>query len=130
MTGYILRRLMITLLTLLGVSMLVFLLVHVLPGDIIDTKLSIFAERSPALIAEMEARYGLDQPLPVQYLRWLSSMLRGNLGTSWRNREPISRLIAESLPITVELTALSMFITVVIGVPLGLLSAIKRNSLF
>ncbi len=130
MTGYILRRLMITLLTLLGVSMLVFLLVHVLPGDIIDTKLSIFANRTPALIAEMEERYGLDQPVPVQYLNWLSSILQGNLGTSWRNNVPVRELIAQSLPVTIELTALAMFITVVIGVPLGLLSAIKRNSLF
>ncbi len=130
MTGYIVRRTLITLLTLVGVSILVFLLVHVLPGDIIDTKLSIFANRSPALIAEMEERYGLDQPVPVQYLNWLSSILKGNLGTSWRNNVPVRELIAASLPVTIELTALAMFITVVIGVPLGVLSAIKRNSLF
>ena len=130
MTGYIVRRTLITLLTLVGVSILVFLLVHVLPGDIIDTKLSIFANRSPALIAEMEERYGLDQPVPVQYLNWLSSILQGNLGTSWRNNVPVRELIAASLPVTIELTALAMFITVVIGVPLGVLSAIKRNSLF
>ena len=130
MTGYIVRRTLITLLTLVGVSILVFLLVHVLPGDIIDTKLSIFANRSPALIAEMEERYGLDQPVPIQYLNWLTSIFRGNLGTSWRNNVPVRELIAASLPVTIELTALAMFITVVIGVPLGVLSAIKRNSLF
>ena len=130
MTGYIVRRTLITLLTLVGVSILVFLLVHVLPGDIIDTKLSIFANRSPALIAEMEERYGLDQPVPIQYLNWLSSIFRGNLGTSWRNNVPVRELIAESLPVTIELTALAMFITVVIGVPLGAISAIKRNSWF
>ena len=130
MTGYIVRRTLITLLTLVGVSILVFLLVHVLPGDIIDTKLSIFANRSPALIAEMEERYGLDQPVPIQYLNWLSSIFRGNLGTSWRNNVPVRELIAESLPVTIELTAMAMFITVMIGVPLGVISAIKRNSWF
>ena len=130
MTGYIVRRTLITLLTLVGVSILVFLLVHVLPGDIIDTKLSIFANRSPALIAEMEERYGLEQPVPIQYLNWLSSIFRGNLGTSWRNNVPVRELIAESLPVTIELTAMAMFITVLIGVPLGVISAIKRNSWF
>lgn len=130
MTGYIVRRTLITLLTLVGVSILVFLLVHVLPGDIIDTKLSIFANRSPALIAEMEERYGLDQPVPIQYLNWLTSIFRGNLGTSWRNNVPVRELIAESLPVTIELTAMAMFITVMIGVPLGVISAIKRNSWF
>ena len=130
MMSYVLRRLLITLVTLLGVSILIFIMVRILPGDIIDTKLSIFVERNPELIAEMEARYGFDQPLPVQYWRWLSTTLQGDLGTSWRSGLPVIDLIGESLPITLELTFLAMLITVSVGVPLGVLSAVKRNSAF
>ena len=130
MMSYVLRRLLITLVTLLGVSILIFIMVRILPGDIIDTKLSIFVERNPELIAEMEARYGFDQPLPVQYWRWLSTTLQGDLGTSWRSGLPVIDLIGESLPITIELTFLAMLITVSVGVPLGVISAVKRNSLF
>ncbi len=130
MMSYVLRRLLITLVTLLGVSILIFIMVRILPGDIIDTKLSIFVERNPELIAEMEARYGFDQPLPVQYWRWLSTTLQGDLGTSWRSGLPVIDLIGESLPITIELTFLAMLITVSVGVPLGVLSAVKHNSLF
>jgi peptide/nickel transport system permease protein len=129
-TRLVLRRLLVTGLTLVGVSILIFIMVSVLPGDIIDTKLSIFVGRNPELIAEMQARYGLDQPLHLRYLRWLGTTLQGDLGLSWRSGLPVAGLIAESLPITLELTALAMLITVVVGVPLGVVSAVRRNSLF
>lgn len=127
---YVLRRLVATLFTLLGVSVVVFILMRVIPGTIIDAKLGTSVARTPAVVAQMEAMYGLDQPYPIQYLNWMSHVLRGDLGNSWRSGIPVAELIATSLPITLELTFLAMLITVAFGVPLGVISAVRRNGLF
>jgi len=130
MYRYILRRLFSTLFTILGITIVVFLLVRVAPGSIIDTKLGIYSQRTPELIAEMEAYFGLDKPLYVQYIYWLRNMAQGNFGNSWRTGSPVVDLIKESLPITLELAFLAMIITVIIGIPVGVLSAIKKDKFF
>jgi len=130
MFKYIIRRTMATTLTLLGITIVVFLLVRVAPGDIIDTMLGVYSKRTPELIAEMEAFFGLDQPLYVQYFHWLADVLQGNLGTSWRTGTSVLGLLKESLPVTLELASLAMLITVVIGVPVGVISALKRDKIF
>jgi peptide/nickel transport system permease protein len=130
MFKYIVRRTMATTFTLIGITIVVFLLIRVAPGDIIDTMLGIYTKRTPELIAEMEAFFGLDKPLYIQYFYWLGDILQGDLGTSWRTSKPVLELLKESLPVTLELTSLAMFITVLIGVPVGVISALKRDKLF
>ncbi|MGD9093150.1 MAG: ABC transporter permease [Anaerolineales bacterium] len=130
MYRYILRRLFSTIFTLLGITVVVFLLLRVAPGSIIDTKLGIYSERTPELIAEMEAYFGLDKPLYIQYFYWLRDMLMGDFGDSWRTGTPVVDLIKDSLPVTVELAFLAMLITVVIGIPVGVISAIRKDKLF
>lgn len=130
MYRYILRRLVATIITIIGITIVVFLLIRAARGNIIDTMLGIYSNRTPELIAEMEAFFGLDQPLYIQYFRWLGNTLQGDLGTSWRTGTPVNELIREALPVTLELTALAMLITVLIGVPVGVISAIKKDKLF
>ncbi len=127
---YVLRRLFITLLTLLGVTVVIFTLLRVIPGSIVDSKLGITTQRTPEVVKQMEATYGLDQPYPVQYLKWMGTLLSGDLGLSWRSGLPIAGLINDSLPITLELTLLAMLLTVGLGVPLGVISAVRRNGVF
>jgi peptide/nickel transport system permease protein len=86
-------------------------------------------ERDPVVIAQIRAELWLDRPLPVQYVHWIGNVLHGNLGYSWRIREPVMQLIAEKLPVTAQLATMAFVISVCIGVPLGVLSAVKKNSI-
>ena len=112
--------------TLLLVSMLVFGLQHLLPGDPV---LALAGEdRSPEVIAALRARYRFDQPLHVQYWHWLAALLHGDFGASIRTRLPIGEMIAEKLPVTLELASLSMLLAVAVGVPAGVAAALRRGS--
>lgn len=126
MTTYIARRLLALIPVLLGVSLLVFLLVHLTPGDPIRIMLG--EEATPAEIERLSRIYGFDQPLPVQYLRWLGSALQGDLGTSIRQRAPVTQLIWERMGATIELAVVSLLLAVIVAIPLGVIAAVKRNS--
>lgn len=130
MYKYILRRLFTTIFTLIGITIVIFLLLRVARGSILDSILGIYSQRTPELISSMKAFFGLDKPLYIQYFIWMGQLLHGNLGTSWQTAMPIIDLIDTSLPVTLELTFLAMIITVTIGVPVGVISAVKRNKLF
>ncbi|MBV9734328.1 MAG: ABC transporter permease [Acidisphaera sp.] len=97
-----------------------------MPGD--PASIMAGEEQDPQLIAQIRAELWLDRPLPVQYLHWLGNVLRGNLGYSWRMREPIAHLVAEKLPVTLQLSAMAFCIAVAIGVPTGVIAAVRRNS--
>jgi peptide/nickel transport system permease protein len=84
-------------------------------------------ERDPAVIAQIRSELWLDRPLPIQYFHWIGNVLHGNLGYSWRIREPVMQLISEKLPVTAQLATMAFIISVSIGVPLGVLSAVKKN---
>ncbi len=114
--------------TLLLVSMLVFGLQQLMPGD--PALLLAGEEQDPHVIAQIRQELWLDRPVPVQYLHWISNLARGNLGYSWRLREPVAKLVAQKLPVTLQLGAMAFLIAVVIGVPLGALSAVKKNSIW
>ncbi|HET6196288.1 MAG TPA: ABC transporter permease, partial [Acetobacteraceae bacterium] len=86
-------------------------------------------ERDPAVIAQIRSELWLDRPLPIQYFHWIGNVLHGNLGYSWRIREPVMQLIAEKLPVTAQLATMAFIISVCIGVPLGVLSAVKKNGI-
>jgi peptide/nickel transport system permease protein len=112
--------------TLLLVSVLVFGLQQLMPGD---PALILAGEDrgDPRVLAQIRAELWLDRPVPVQYLHWIGNVLKGNLGLSWRTREPVTQLIEEKLPVTAQLSAMAFIIALAIGVPSGVLAAVKRN---
>jgi peptide/nickel transport system permease protein len=112
--------------TLLLVSVLVFLLQQLMPGD--PALILAGEERSPEVIAQIRAELWLDQPLPVQYLHWIGNVVQGDLGRSWRLREPIASLIAEKLPVTLQLGVMAFAFALMIGVPAGIIAAARRGT--
>jgi peptide/nickel transport system permease protein len=126
MAGYLLGRIIATIPVVILISLLVFLLIHAAPGDPADLLLS--EEASPADIAEARQRWGLDQPIYVQYLRFLANIASGNLGISFRYSDPVLDLIGQRLPATIELAMASMLIAIVFGIPLGVWAGAKPNS--
>src|SRR5688572_5784242 len=126
MLRYLLGRIIATIPVVVLISLLVFLLIHAAPGDPADLLLS--DEASPADIAEARRRWGLDQPIYVQYLRFLVNIASGDLGTSFKYSDPVIGLIGERLPATIELATASMLIAIMIGIPLGVWAGAKPNS--
>src|SRR6267378_7856139 len=110
-------------LTLLGLSVLVFLMLRLIPGTVVEQMIGADAVVSPAMVAELKRFFGLDQPWYVQYGRWLGQLAHGDLGTSWRTGKPVVALILERLPVTLELTCLAVAFALLIGIPTGILSA-------
>jgi peptide/nickel transport system permease protein len=125
--GFLLRRLALTVPTLFGVTVVGFLLAYMLPGNPALVKAGPFA--TPDFVAEVERQMGLDQPLPVQYLRYLGALLQGDLGLSSSTGRPVLDDFAQRLPATLELTLAALLIAIGIGVPLGVLAAIHRDTL-
>ncbi|WP_413452924.1 ABC transporter permease [Georgenia phoenicis] len=123
------RRVLEALGTLLGVAVLVFIMMRALPGDQITATLGTEAAAlTPAQRADLEAYYGLDQPMVVQFFSWLGNVLTGNLGVSTRTGQSVLEMTAASLPVTLELAVLSTILGIAIGVPLAIWSASKPNS--
>jgi ABC-type dipeptide/oligopeptide/nickel transport system permease component len=120
---FLARRLLLTVPVLLGVATLVFSLVHLVPGDPVQVMLGDSA--SPADVAEMRGRLGLDRPLPVQYAAFLAGVATGDLGTSLRTNQPVVTAILERMPATAELAAAAMVVAVLIALPLGVLAAVR-----
>lgn len=125
--SYILRRLGTLLPVLFGVTVLVFVISHAIPGD--PAKMIAGPKASRQTLENIRRQYGLDRPLPVQYLRFASGLLRGDLGVSIRNHRPVTADLADFFPATLELTLASLAICVGLGILLGILSAVRRNRL-
>ena len=126
MTVFLLRRLALVLPTLFFVSLLVFGLQQLLPGD---PALALAGEeRDPTVIAFLRQKYYLDEPLPLRYVLWVEGVLSGDLGESIRIKRPVRDLVLEKLPVTAELAALAIVIALSIGLPMGILAAVKSNS--
>ena len=128
MTGYVLRRFLVAIPTLIGISIVIFLLVRLLPGDIIDVLLGADQAATGEQRQQAREQLGLTGSYPEQYWRWASSFVQGDFGFSYRNTQPVSEILATALPITLELVILGLLIACVIGIPLGVLSAVKRDS--
>jgi peptide/nickel transport system permease protein len=111
--------------TLLGVSVLIFAAVRMMPGGFAQTILGPFA--TPEQEAELAARYGLDQPVLVQYGYWLAAVARGDLGVSMISQQPVATELAARLPVTAELTLFAVALAVLVGVPLGVLTAVRAR---
>ena len=126
MLRFIGGRLLGTLPVILILSIGVFLMLHLTPGDPVQIMLG--QDADPQAIAALRAELGLDQPLPVQYVRWASNALHGDLGRSIRTNQPVMEAIVSRLPVTIELSLVALLISLVIGLPAGMLAAIRRNS--
>jgi peptide/nickel transport system permease protein len=124
---YLARRVFWTVTTLLGVSVLIFLLVRLLPGNIVDIIAGTEGQLTPDQRVQVLREFGLDKPLPVQYFLWLGNMLQGNFGWSFRSGQPVAALLASRLPITVELAVLAVFGVAVVGIPLGVTASVSRS---
>lgn len=128
MGGYVLKRMIYMVPTLVGISILIFMMVRLLPGDIVTVLAGADIGSDPELIEKAREQLGLTGSYPEQYWRWISGVLQGDLGDSLRNSEPVSTVLLNALPITAELVFLGLLIATVVGVPLGVLSAVKRDS--
>ncbi len=126
MTAYLIRRALHAVIVLFGVSLIVFLLLHLLPGG--PARASLGLRANPASIRAFNAQYGLNQPLPIQYVVWMSQVLRGNLGFSYKLNQSVDSLLAENIPRSLVLMGSATAIAVGIAVPLGVLQAVRRNS--
>jgi peptide/nickel transport system permease protein len=126
-TRYLIIRLYSMALTLAGLTVLIFLMLRLIPGTVVEQMIGADAVASPAMVAQLKAFFGLDQPWYVQYGRWVGRLLQGDLGTSWRTGKPVVSLIFERLPVTLELTAFSVAFALVIGMAAGVVSAVRRD---
>ncbi len=126
MLEFLIRRVAISIATLFVISLIVFTGVRMIPGD--PARVMGGTDADAAGLAEIRAKYGLDDPIPLQYLRWLGLALRGDLGESIRTRESVVSTVGRKLPITIELAGLSLLVALAIAIPAGVFSAVHRNS--
>ena len=128
MLAFLTQRLLQIIPTLIIVSMLIFGLQQLLPGD--PALIMAGEERDPKVLAEIREQYKLDQPIPVQYLYWVKGVLSGNLGESMRLKSAVSSLVAEKLPVTLQLAFMALLIAIGVGIPAGIVSAVKKETLW
>lgn len=130
MIRFIVRRLILAIPLLLGVATITFFVIQMAPGDPMDMYLSSRLRRQvdPAVIEQIREKYGLDEPIHVQYVKWLGKVARGDLGESFRYRRPVASLIAERVPYTLQLAVLALLFDALIGIGLGIYSAVKQYS--
>jgi peptide/nickel transport system permease protein len=125
---YVLNRLAQAVPVLLGASVVVFLLVRLVPGDIVDVMLGTEGTMTAEARAHLRRSFGLDAPIHLQYLYWLGAVLRGDLGISLRTGQPVAVALTQGLGVTLELAVLSLVLAAVLAIPLGVATAIVRNS--
>src|SRR3954470_19715330 len=125
---YILRRIGLMLLTLFGVSVAIFLLLRIVPGNIADILFDSAGMIDPAEKQKIISDLGLDQPLVVQYAQWINGLLHGDLGYSYVSEKPVLDEVLPRIPITARLAGLAILFAVCTGVPVGMISAVRQNS--
>jgi peptide/nickel transport system permease protein len=114
--------------TLVGMSIIIFLMLRLLPGDIVDIIAGTDAQTDSAARERLREAMGLSDPLWLQYVNWIGDLLRGDPGTSMRSGQPVSELLAKALPITIELAVLAVAIATLVAIPLGVISAVRRDT--
>ena len=128
MAGYLIRRFFLMILTLFGISVLVFVMLRLVPGNIADILFDAAGMIDTADKAKLEHDLGIDQPIVVQYAHWMNGLAHGDLGYSYVSEKPALQEIAPRIPITAKLAGLALAFSVAFGVPLGVISAVKQNS--
>jgi peptide/nickel transport system permease protein len=125
---YLFQRFITAFLTLFGMSVVIFVLLRLVPGNIVDILFSSAGFVNPAAKQEIAHELGLDQPIPIQYGRWLRDIARGDLGKSYRYDIPAWQVIKPRIPVTVELAFFALLVAVFLGVPIGVLSAVRQDT--
>src|SRR4051812_44798700 len=128
MLSFLARRLVQLIPTLFFVSILIFSLQQLLPGD--PALVMAGEERDPAVIEQIRRQYRLDRPIPIQYVYWVKGVLVGDLGESLRIKVPVRELIAQKLPVTIQLASMAIVIAFLIGIPAGIVSAVKKGTVW
>jgi peptide/nickel transport system permease protein len=124
-TTYVARRVLAIVPVVFGISVLVFLLVHLIPGDV--TQILLGTQATDQQIETLRRTFGLDRPLPIQYLDWLSHVLRGDFGVSFRTNRPVLPDLVSRFGVTLQLTLVSMLVALLVAIPLGVASAANRG---
>ena len=130
MGAYLVRRFLLMLLTLFGMSVLIFVMLRLVPGNITDIIFNSAGFVNPAAKKKIERELGLDQPIVTQYVRWIGGLARGDLGYAYVSEKPAIDEILPRIPVTAKLAALALVFSVLFGVPLGVLSAVRQNTPF
>ncbi|MFB9991299.1 ABC transporter permease [Deinococcus oregonensis] len=125
--GWLVRRILLALLAALGVSVLVFTLLRLVPGDVVTQLIGLEGNVSAEQQTEMRRLFGLDQPIWMQFGTWLVALLQGDLGVSLRTDRPVFQDLLLRFPVTLQLTAMALFFAVLVGLPLGVLAALRRG---
>ncbi len=128
MLDFLVQRVAISIVTLFLITLIVFTGVRMIPGD--PARVMAGTDADEAGLQEIREKYGLNDPIPVQYVRWLTLALRGDLGESIRTREPVVKTVAVKLPITIQLACFSLIIAIGIAIPAGVFSAVRRNTVW
>jgi peptide/nickel transport system permease protein len=128
LAAYVLRRFLLMLLTLFGISVVIFVMLRLVPGNIADILYDAAGMINPAEKAQLEHELGLDRSIPVQYAQWMGGLLTGDLGYSYVSEKPALQEILPRVPITAKLAGLALVFSVLFGVPLGVISAVKQNT--
>jgi peptide/nickel transport system permease protein len=128
MLGFVGRRFLLMIPTIVGISIVIFLMVRLMPGDIVDVLLGGDAVATQEQKDQVREQLGLTGSYPEQYWRWASGAVQGDFGESYRNTEPVGDILRRAVPITLELMILALLIATLIGVPLGVISAVRRDS--
>ncbi|MCW5748816.1 MAG: ABC transporter permease [Alphaproteobacteria bacterium] len=128
MAAYLIRRLALMVLTLFGMSVVIFVLLRIVPGNIADILFDSAGMIDPAEKAKIVAELGLDQPIFAQYIKWIVGLFQGDLGYSFLSEKPTLEEIAPRIPITAKLAVLALVFSTLIGVPFGVISAVRQNS--
>ncbi len=128
MLEFLVQRAFVSVLTLFLISLIVFTGVRLIPGD--PARVLAGTDADEAGLEDIRQKYGLKDPIPVQYARWAGLALRGDLGESIRTRESVTRIVGLKLPITLQLAAYALLVAVVVAVPAGVFSAVRRNSIW
>jgi peptide/nickel transport system permease protein len=128
MLAYIAKRLLLSVPLILGIVTITFVMMRVAPGDPMDIYLEPQRQRQvdPEVIELLRQKYGLDQPIHIQYVRWLGAVVKGDFGESFRHRRPVNRLLAEAIPYTLQLTVLAILFDALFGILLGVIAAVKQ----
>ena len=128
MFAYLVRRLALMLVTLFGISIIIFVLLRVVPGNIVDILFDAAGFVDPADKANLEKELGLSQPIVVQYFTWIGGLLHGDLGYSYVSEKPALQEILPRIPITAKLAGLALLFSASIGIPLGVISAVHQGT--
>src|SRR3990167_2571407 len=130
MGAYLTRRVLLMVLTLFGMSVLIFVMLRLVPGNIADILVDSAGIADPKEKAKIARELGLDRPIFDQYLQWIGGLVRGDLGFAYVSERPALEEIAPRIPISAKLAGLALFFSIILGVPLGVVSAVRQNTGF